>query len=300
LPQAQHTATLPTRKTLHLSIKVLHNRLFKKNKMKKTLQNLIIGLLFLTINSNAQTTILITDAAKKNIIDCKIFGSSNLKDNQESIDADGLHYGKCMTLNLVSRVDSALFIFIENGLMLMCDDTTTQDMIITKPIYVNLEPRQQKEVQLYAMCSEIHDGAPNIFTDYKIGSIADKNLVSIANSIDEMLMNNVAGQGAIWAYTDQAEEGALRNYGATDNSLNLTIEILNKAGVFTKLNPLVPDTVVHKSYIKSVKDYQKDDSLYSFNKYVVYGASGVLLFFIATTVVLIFIKRKSKDNKPTI
>ena len=268
--------------------------------MKKTLQNLIIGLLFLTINSNAQTTILITDAAKKNIIDCKIFGSSNLKDNQESIDADGLHYGKCMTLNLVSRVDSALFIFIENGLMLMCDDTTTQDMIITKPIYVNLEPRQQKEVQLYAMCSEIHDGAPNIFTDYKIGSIADKNLVSIANSIDEMLMNNVAGQGAIWAYTDQAEEGALRNYGATDNSLNLTIEILNKAGVFTKLNPLVPDTVVHKSYIKSVKDYHKDDNLYSFNKYVVYGASGVLLFFIATTVVLIFIKRKSKDKKPTI
>ena len=147
--------------------------------MKKTLQNLIIGLLLLTINSNAQTTILITDAAKKNIIDCKIFGSSNLKDNQVSIDADGLHYGKCMTLNLVSRVDSALFIFIENGLMLMCDDTTTQDMIITKPIYVNLEPRQQKEVQLYAMCSEIHDGAPNIFTDYKIGSIADKNLVSI-------------------------------------------------------------------------------------------------------------------------
>jgi hypothetical protein len=151
----------------------------------------------------------------------------HLKDNQVSIDADGLHYGKCMTLNLVSRVDSALFIFIENGLMLMCDDTTTQDMIITKPIYVNLEPRQQKEVQLYAMCSEIHDGAPNIFTDYNIGSIADKNLVSIANSIDEMLMNNVAGQGAIWAYTDQAEEAALRNYGATDNSLNLTIEIFD-------------------------------------------------------------------------
>jgi hypothetical protein len=180
--------------------------------------------------------------------------------------------------------------------MLMCDDTTTQDMIITKPIYVNLEPRKQKEVQLYAMCSEIHDGAPNIFTDYKIGSIADKNLVSIANSIDEMLMNNIAGQGAIWAYTDQAEEAALRNYGAKDNTIKLTIEILNRAGVLTKLNQPSTKTIVHKKYIKPVND----NNLYSFKKYVVFGAFGVLLFFIATTVILIFKKSKSNDNRPTI
>jgi hypothetical protein len=264
--------------------------------MKNTIQNLIIGLLFFTINSNAQTQILITDAAKINIIDYKICGSWDISSSQLMPDANGQYYGKCMTLNLVSTIDSVVVVVIENGLMLMCEDTTTQDMIITKPLYVHLPPRQRITVELYAMCSEIHDAMPNRYTDYKLGSRADKNLVSIANSIDEMLMNNIAGQGAIWAYTDQAEEAALRNYGAKDNTIKLTIEILNRAGVLTKLNPPSTKTIVHKKYIKPVND----NNLYSFKKYVVFGAFGVLLFFIATTVILIFKKSKSNDNRPTV
>ena len=50
-------------------------------------------------------------------------------------------------------------------------------------------------------------------------------------------MHNVAGQGAVWAYTDNASESDLRKYGATDETLEITIEILNRANVRTAINP---------------------------------------------------------------
>lgn len=260
---------------------------------------LIIGLLLLTIHSFGQSKILIIDAANKKIIDYSIVGSWDNNDKQEFLDADGQYFGKCMTIKLHSRIDSTVYIFIDNGLMLMCDDTATQDMIITKPIYVHLKPRQDRIVQLYAMCSEIHNGMPHKQTAYKVGSIADKSLVAIANTIDEMFMNNIAGQGAVWAYTDKAEESDLRKYGATANSLRLTIEILNKAGVETKLNPTAIDTSTIHHSMQSIDNYQ-DDNYFSIKKYVVYGATGVILFLLGTTIVLIFRKRKSNDDKPTI
>jgi hypothetical protein len=261
--------------------------------------NLIIGLLFLTIQSFGQSRILINDASEKKIIDYRIVGTWDSYDKQEYLDADGQYFGKCMTIKLHSRIDSAVFIFIDNGIMLMCDDTATQDMIITKPIYVHLKARQYKTVQLYAMCSEIHDGMPHKHIAYKVGSIADNNLVSIAKTIDEMFMNNIAGQGAVWAYTDKADEADLRKYGATTNSLQLTIDILNKAGVETKLNPPKVDSTATQTYLQTIDDYQ-DDNYFSIKKYVVYCATGVVLFLLGTTIVLIFRKRKSNNDEPTI
>lgn len=267
-----------------------------------TRQLLIFGLIILTNQLFGQSTVLIQDAVDKKMIEYKISGSWNRNDKQQFLDADGQYFGKCMTIEIKSKADSTIWIYIINGLMLMCEDTATQDMIITKPIYVELEPKKSKTVELYAMCSEIHDGMPHRQTAYKIGNMADDNLVSITKAINDMFMHNVVGQGAIWAYTDNATEEDIRKYGATDASIELTIQVLNKAGVTTQLNPPsqpisdIDTTVVQADAVPTVIP---DENVILLDAYIVYAGAGVILLLLGSTIFLVFRKRNTKQDKHT-
>ncbi|MFN6378921.1 MAG: hypothetical protein ACK4WD_06585 [Flavobacteriales bacterium] len=263
---------------------------------------LIFGLFLLTNHLLGQSTILIQDAVHKEIIEYEMSGSWNQDDKQLFLDADGQYFGKCMTIDLKSKVDSAIWLYLVNGLMLMCEDTATQDMIITKPIYVKLEPKKSKTVQLYAMCSEIHDGIPHKLTKYKFGDMADNNLVAITNAINDMFMHNVVGQGAVWAYTDNATEEDIRKYGATDASIELTIQVLNRAGVSTQLNPTsqptadTNTTIIQADIVPAVTS---NKNIISLDAYIVYSAGGVLLILLGSTVFLLLRRRNTKQDKQT-
>lgn len=265
-------------------------------------QLLIFGLLLLTNQLFGQSTVLIQDAVDKKMIDYKISGSWNMNDKQQFLDADGQYFGKCMTIQIKSKADSTICINITNGLMLMCADSATQDMIITKPIYVQLEPKKSKTVQLYAMCSEIHDGVPHRQTAYKIGNMADDNLVSITKTIDDMFMHNVVGQGAVWAYTDNETEEDIRKYGATEASIELTIQVLNKAGVNTKLNPPsqpiaeIEPTVILADTVPTVIP---DENSILIDAYIVYTAAGAILILLCSTIFLVYRKRNVKQDNHT-
>jgi hypothetical protein len=255
---------------------------------------LFLILPWLSIKTFGISTVPVKDAVEKNMIRYSIVGSWDLYDKKEVLDADGQYFGKCLTIKLQSRIDSAVWISFDNGLMLMCDDTATQDMIITKGIYVQLEPKQHKIVQLYAMCAELHDGMPHMQTRYSVGNMADNNLVSVTQAIEYLLMNNIAGQGAVWAYTDGATEDDLRKYGATDNSLRLTIYILNEARVKTKLNPPIAasaDSVMHGDPTTASFEDMNDDFI-SIPRNVFYSACGFMILLLCLTLFSVFRKRK--------
>lgn len=263
-----------------------------------TRQLLIFGLVLLRIQLFGQPTVLIQDAVEKKMIGYKITGSWNQYDQQQFLDADGQYFGKCMTIDIKSKVDSTIRIYIVNGLMLMCEDTATQDMIITKPIYVELEPRKSKTVQLYAMCSEIHDFMPHSQTSYSVGSMADNNLVAITKAIDDMFMHNVVGQGAVWAYTDNATEEDIRKYGATGASIELTIQVLNKAGVTTQLNPhqiTDTDSIIVQT-VTPIPTTNPDQDVILLDTYIVYIAGGIILLLLGSTVFLLIRIKKLGDN----
>ena len=249
-----------------------------------------------------QSSVLIQDAVEKKMIQYKISGSWNQYGKTQFLDADGQYFGKCMTIDIKSKVDSTVWIYIINGLMLMCEDTATQDMIITKPIYVELEPKRSKTIQLYAMCSEIHDGMPSSQTSYTLGKMADNNLVSITKAIDEMFMQNVVGQGAVWAFTDNATEEEIRKYGATDASIEMTIQILNRAGVSTQLNPSstthTDSTFVHADF--PVKNVIPERNVISIDAYIFYSTCGIILLLLGSTIFLVIRKRKNIDDKNTL
>ncbi len=254
--------------------------------------------IFITCFGFSQT-IEIQEAIDNNKIEYSITGSWDYNDPKEYLDSDGQYFGKCMTITIRNKYNDTIPLSIPNGLLLMCDDTTVQDMLITKPMFVYLFPRQKKTFQLYAMCSEIHDAMPGKQKKYKVGKMANGDLVRIAYKIDEMFMHNIVGQGAVWACSDNATENDLRTYGATDASLKLTIELLDQAQVKTKLNPPINEPVKVDS-IKP-KDKASNKNLISKNQGLtiewlyVYLISGLFLILLIYSAYLTIQKRRKSN-----
>jgi hypothetical protein len=267
---------------------------------------------FLSLKCLAQDipVINILDAIDKKTIDYKASGRYNTDDKTEYIDADGQYYGKSMLIILHNNSDDTLYIYIPEGLMLMSEDTVIQDMLITKPVYALLKPKRTQTYPLYAMCSEIHDKVPATHTKYTISKNNDEKLVSIAQTINRSFMQNVIGQGAVWAYTDNATEEDLRTYGARDETLELTLNLLAKAGIKTKLAEelnFVPPTIIEANkdsiihslsndldYANTVLKYKKENI--ELNPIAFYSGIGVIILIIGATTYLAFRKRKNKND----
>lgn len=247
-------------------------------------------------------TISIEEAIKQNRVDYIITGSWDYNDSKEIFDADGQYFGKCMTISIRNTNNDTILLAIENGLLLMCEDTTVQDMLITKSIYVYLYPRQRKSFQMYAMCSEIHDAMPAKQIKYRVGEKAKKELVDISEVIAEMYMHNIAGQGAVWAFTDNASEKDLRNYGATNRSLEISIEILNRANVHTSINPeiieepVVSDTIITKNDEPVDESSNNKDGL-TIGWLYIYIIVGLVLLLLVYGVYMTIRSRGRRNNE---
>jgi hypothetical protein len=220
----------------------------------KNLKFTIILLFITSITFGQRLDIKKAISSKK--IKCEIEGSWDTNDKLEFLDSNGQYFGKCITVKVRNIYNDTLNIYIENGLMLLCDDSRTQDMVVTKSIFINLLPKQYKSFQLYAMCAEMHDGMPNISTSYKVGELTNEKLVSITQQIENSFMQNVAGQGAVWSFTDNANIDDLIKYGATESSIEITFDILNKAGIVTELSSKKQASL--DSINQIIIDFEKD------------------------------------------
>jgi hypothetical protein len=286
----------------------------------------IIGFLLLIATAFGET-IKIQDALNAKKIICSITGNYNPNKPVATSDTNSSYYGKCMIIKIKNTSTMALNLEIDPGLMLMCNDTNIQDMVVTKFMLAEILPGKDVTLQLYAMCSEMHDGAPNINTRYKIGKMANKNLVSIARTINKMNMHNKIGQGAVWAYTDRATKNDLATIGATEISIRKTIEILNLSGVKTKLNRPTPKAIIQSAVrdtaqasgsndpkpvikeknaqpitINEVKNPETanqqplNEDQITLSIYWIYTGIGVIILLLATVVYLLARKKKKDDN----
>lgn len=256
--------------------------------MKYKIINLFISLLIASVvnsqepNSNIHPTeISILDAINKGMLELKICGAYDPEFFYEVVDREGVHYGKCMAIVLRSKIDSFVLLKLDCGTMLTPTDSSVQEMLVTHNAVFPLYPGQTYSTRFYAMCAQLHNKAPSIETTFRIGEMADSNLLKIANYLDVNYVQNMLGQHAVWAVTDQADFGELKNYGADSNSIIKTKSILNDLNLVTKL------TSNNEATIKSNE--------IKVNRYIYFSGFGVLFILTLTIVVLIF-TRKRKDN----
>ncbi len=227
------------------------------------------------------TVFSIKDAINKGMLDLKICGAYDPRFFYEVVDREGVHYGKCMAIVLKNNIDSFVLLKLDCGTMLIPTDSSVQEMLVTHNAEFPLYPGQTYSTRFYAMCAQIHNKAPNVETTFRIGEMADSSLLNLAYYIDANYIQNMLGQHAVWAVTDQADFEVLKNYGADSNSVIKTKGILSGLKIRTKLT--------------SNDEPSKKSNEIKVNRYIYFSGLGILLILTLTTVVLIF-TRKRKDN----
>lgn len=257
--------------------------------MKNKITNLFISLLLSSVvysqesNTNFHSTELsIRDALDKGILELKICGAYDPGFFYEVLDGEGVHYGKCMAMVLQSKIDSFVIIKLDCGSLLVPTDSTVQTMLVTHNAEFPLYPGQTYSTRFYAMCAQLHDKAPNRETTFRIGDMADSNLLKIAVYLDANYIQNMLGQHAVWAFTDQADFEVLKHYGADSASINKTKEILSALNIKTKL--------MGDGKIKTIPNE------ISVNRYVIFSCLALLIIFAITTIGLFYKQRRDIND----
>jgi hypothetical protein len=239
-----------------------------------------------TLRNRVPKEITISEAIDKGMLELKISGAYDPRVFYEVVNMDGVHFGKCMAIILKSNIDSVVNLRLDCGLQLMPFDTVVQTMIVTQRAIFPLFPRETYATRFYAMCGQIHDDIPNIETTFSIGDFADSGIVKLANYLGDNHIQNILGQHAMWALTNQADLDELVKYGADSLSITKTKEILNKLNLETKLTPSIVGTSTEKKNSISV------------NRFYVYAGIG-LLILMTITILLLFIKNKKNSRTIT-
>ncbi len=219
------------------------------------------------------TEIAIKEAIELGILELQITGAYDPRMFVEIVDQEGVHYGKCMAIVLKSKIDSMVFVRLDCGIKLIPDDTAVQTMIVTRKTVFPLYPNEMYATKFYAMCGQIHDASPIMETTFKVGEMGDSGLVKLANYLGEHFIQNMPGQHAVWAYTDQVDTTELIKYGADSISLALTTEILKDLDLETKLTLITPEPVT-----------VQDSNLISIHRYYFYA--GIVLIVVLVGVVV--------------
>jgi hypothetical protein len=262
-----------------------------KNKLYNKTNNFLTVIMALTTllsigqgqNDSKPSVMLINEAIEKGLLELKISGAFDPRIFHEVVDKDGVHFGKCMAVILKSNIDSLLILKIDCGTELIPFDSTFQTMIVTKTVELPLYPDQIYATRFYAMCGQIHDAPPYIESTYKVGSLSDSNTVKLAQYFEKFFIQNMIGQHALWAYTDEADLNELEKYGADSLTIILTKNILNNLSIKTALN-----TEKQKEEVLSEKKIEV-------NKIIIYGTGALVLLLLSTIIILLFRKRKSDE-----
>ncbi len=228
------------------------------------------------------TELSINEAIDKGILEARISGATDPSIFKDVVDRDGVHYGKCMAIILRSNIDTLVLLRIESGTELIPFDTTFQTMIVTKSVKFPLYPNSRYITRFYAMCGQLHHAPPYVKSLYHIGDLVDSSIVKLAQYFDKHYIQNMIGQHALWAYTDEADFNELKKYGADSLTIELTKNILKNIEIQTKLTDTNENVQVNES-----------NNLISLNSYIVYSASGLLIILSISILILLIIRKKT-------
>lgn len=182
--------------------------------MKTKTYLLIPFLLLAMFRVSMADTISVYDAIKMKYI---VFSATrNATENNTEVTSP-THMGKCIKIQFQNVSDKNLRILIEAGRFMMPDDSTLQRMMVTHQEVIALNKSQTVTKEIYAMCSEMHDGAPRSETTFSVGNKASGNLLTLAKYISDNNYQSMAAQSAIWCLTDNNDPGDIY----TENTIQM-------------------------------------------------------------------------------
>jgi hypothetical protein len=154
---------------------------------KKFIVLIILSLLF----SNIVLAISVKEAKEKSLILLHIGEQQN-----------STHYHVPFEMSLTNLTNDLLDLELDNGVVLIPEDSGEQNFIVTKRTLLSLKPNEQKKVNIFAMCIEQEDSAPGIQSSYSIGNYAIKDLRRLSEFIEEHERFEPDAQFLMWRIAD--------------------------------------------------------------------------------------------------
>lgn len=158
---------------------------------KKTAKFYVLAALAICLHlqSNAQA-IGIGDAIKKRLV---------------SVTATGMggHSGQCLQLQLRNLSKKKLEISVPAGQIFEAGDSSLQNLMVSKAESFMVESGKSSTRKLFGFCVEASDGSPGENSLFKMGKLAEGNLLKMANYLNENhLHDHPSAQYAVWAVTN--------------------------------------------------------------------------------------------------
>jgi hypothetical protein len=125
------------------------------------------------------------------------------------------HYHTPLEIKLKNLTTEPKTVQIDPGQIMVSKIESKQNFVITKQEIITLAPKQSRTLNLHAMCIERHDGAPNEYTGYDPGPMADSNLRMLAEKIAAEGLYSYEAQTAVWAMVGDYSLNQIVGYDTT-------------------------------------------------------------------------------------
>lgn len=132
------------------------------------------------------------------------------------IKGKGGYSGPCIAMQIKSENNDSMVVFIEAGRRLDSKDSTQQDILIVKDLFVSLFPRQQKNVDVIGYCCQARNHAPQEKSIFFVGSLAEKKLYDLGRYINKVKLNSGVIQSAVWCISDNHEISSVTDDGSEE------------------------------------------------------------------------------------
>lgn len=125
------------------------------------------------------------------------------------------HYIKPLRITLTNKHNKLLTLKLEAGSYFVSEPADFQDIVNTSSLITSLKPQEQKIVQVYGVCTEASNKAPNESTSYTIGEATKPAYLAYAQFVEkEGIYGTSEAQHGMWAISDDKPLEEI--YGHTD------------------------------------------------------------------------------------
>ena len=150
----------------------------------------LIIILISTLSLSAES-ITLEEALNKDLVTASFTASSGFM-------------GQVLKVQLQSNHKKGLDLSFPAGMQFKSEDENLQDLILTRAHQTFLASNSKKTVVLYGMCTQRFNSSPYEGALFAYNGMAEGSLLDVAEYISQRNYQNDAGQGAVWAVTDNA------------------------------------------------------------------------------------------------
>ncbi|MCF8245724.1 MAG: hypothetical protein K9J37_13880 [Saprospiraceae bacterium] len=149
----------------------------------------VILCLFQSVNLSGQV-LDIAEAIKKGLITV-------------SAEGKGGHSGECLKLHLHNKSKKKLEVRVPAGQIFEAGDSSLQNLMVSKEENFLVGEGASRIGKLFGFCIEASDGSPGEGSAFKLGKMAEGNLLKMAKYLNEKNMHeHPSAQYAVWAVSD--------------------------------------------------------------------------------------------------